>query len=146
MSLPNTGKSGRAINTPMRAWELYEQGNDAPGTPDDRKTHSSRKPVVGLRHINQLKRLAGERDAEYENRQRLWAVMYADADTEQAKLDKREVELDAREQALRLRELLADIDKAIAKAEVSAQHRDQLRKLAMRELNRRKKNLSATSS
>ena len=70
------------INTGMRAWELYEQGDGDPRTPDDRRTRVTRKPVVGLRHINRLKRAKAEQESENEQRQRLWSVMYADANAE----------------------------------------------------------------
>jgi hypothetical protein len=122
----------------MRAWELYEQGND--------DTRGTRTPVVSLRDINRLKQLRGARQAEHEQRQRLWSVMYADPNAEQHNLDQREAELDVREKELRLRELQADVEEAIAKAEVSAQQRDHLRHMAMRTVNRQKKHRTATSS
>jgi hypothetical protein len=71
--------------------------------------------------------------------------MYADPNTGQHSLDQREADLDAREQELRLRELQADLDEAIAKAEISTHQRHHLHQMAMREVNRRMKN-RATSS
>lgn len=132
----------------MRAWELYEQGKDDTGAAANRRRghKTARKPFVSLRHINTAKRLKAVRQAEREQQQTLWCLMYAQDDAEQQRLDQREAGLQAREEELRLRELRADLDRAIAKAEVSTQHREQLHSLAMRELNRRKKNFSATSS
>ncbi|QNT68849.1 hypothetical protein [Defluviicoccus vanus] len=123
----------------MRAWELYETGGGG-------DTGSGRKPIVSLRHINQLKRLKAARRADEEQRQRLWSLMYADPNTEQHSLDEREVELDGREQELRLRELQAEIGESIAKAEVSQQRKDDLYQMAMREIGRRRKKAGATSS
>ena len=123
----------------MRAWELYEQGNDDPRVSDDRRTGSTRNPIVSLRHINRLKKLKALRRAEYEQRQRLCSLMYADPSTEQHSFDEREADLDAREQELRLRELQADIDEAIAKAEVSQQQKERLYRMAMRDINNRRK-------
>ena len=123
----------------MRAWELYEQGNDDPRVSDDRRTGGTRNPIVSLRHINRLKRLRALRRAECKQRQRLCSLMYADPSTEQHSLDEREADLDAREQELRLRELQADIDEAIAKAEVSQQQKDRLYRMAMRDINNRRK-------
>ena len=108
----------------MRAWELYEEGND-----DARGT---RKPIISLRHINRLKELRRARQAEHEQRQRLWSLMYADPNAELHNLDQREAEL-------RLRKLQAEIEQAIAKAEVSTEQRDRLQQLAMREVSRRTK-------
>lgn len=123
----------------MRIWELYETGGSG-------KTGTARRPIVSLRHINRLKHLRASRRADQGQRQRLWALMYSDPTIEQQNLDEREADLDGREQELRLRELQADIDKAIAKAEVSSHQRDQLHKMAIREINRRKNKAGATSS
>jgi hypothetical protein len=65
--------------------------------------------------------------------------MYADPNAEQHNLDQREGDLAVREQELRLRELQAEIEQAIAKAEVSTQQRNRLQQLAMREVSRRMK-------
>ena len=128
------------INTRMRAWELYEQGNDDPATSEGRpRNGGTRKPIVSLRHINRLKRLKAARRAEDEQRQRLWGLMYADPSTQQRSLNQREADLDVQEQELRLRELQADVDEAITKEEVSQQQKDRLYRMAMRDINRRKK-------
>lgn len=68
--------------------------------------------------------------------------MYAQDDAERRELDQREADLDIQQQELRLRELQADIERAIAKAEVSTEQRDRLHQLAMREVNRQIKKTS----
>jgi hypothetical protein len=128
---PGCGNRRQMINTVMRAWELFE------GEGFDRHRSTARRPIVSLRHINRLKRMKAAQRIERAERERLWSLMYAQDDIAERELDRREADLDAREQELRLKELGADIEKAIDDTEVDQKGRQRLHQMAMSELRRK---------
>ena len=113
----------------MRAWELYGEGLD-------RHCVAARRPILTLRHINRLKRLKLAQRGQHEQRLALCNLMYGQEDMAEADLDEREARVAAREAEVRLKELKADIEKAINDAEVDQKARRRLHQMAMAELRR----------
>lgn len=127
----------------MRFYELYETDPlDLENQLFDRPHRNGRKrPAVSLKHVNRLKRMRVARRDERHQKQALWGLMYGQAESTRRELDRREAELDAREREQRLRDVEVDIHKAIADAETDAKSKQRLHAMAMREINRRKKQL-----
>jgi hypothetical protein len=101
------------------------------------------RPILTLRHINELKRLKAVPRGKHEQRLALCRLMYGQDDVAERELRERAAELDQREQELRLKQLEADIKKAINDAEIDQKSRQRLHQMAMAELRRRKKQPSA---
>ena len=117
----------------MRAWEFFQ------GEGLDRQRASARHPILSLRHINKLKRLKAVQRGKHEQRLALWGLIYGEDDADQKELDRRESALNDREEQLRLKELKADIEKAINDAEVDEKARQRLHQMARAELRRQQK-------
>lgn len=127
----------------MRFYELYEtEPLDVENQLFDRPHRDgTRRPAVSLRHVNRLKRMRVARRDERHQKQALWGLMYGQDEPARRELERREAELDAREREQHLRDVEADIHKAIADAETDAESKQHLRAMAMREINRRKKTM-----
>lgn len=117
----------------MRAWELFE------GKQLDRHRATTRRPILTLRHIHDLKILKDTQGAKHAQRLVLWRLMYGQDDVGEGDLDEREAELDRREGEVRMKELQLDIEKAINDAEIDQKARQRLQQMAMAQLHRQKK-------
>jgi hypothetical protein len=126
----------------MRFYELYETDPlDHESQLFDRpRRGGTRRPAVSLKHVNRLKRMRVARRDERNQKLALWGLMYGQDDPTRRDLEQREAELEAREREQHLRGIKADIDKAIADAEVDQKAKQHLHAMAMREINRRQRN------
>lgn len=95
--------------------------------------------MVSLKYVNRLKRMRVARRDERDHKQALWGLMYGQDESTRRDLERREADLDAREREQHLRDVEADIHKAIADAETNEKSKRHLHAMAMREVNRRKK-------
>ena len=87
-----------------------------------------------------MKRMKVARRDERNQKLALWGLMYGQDDPTRRDLEQREAELEAREREQHLRGIKADIDKAIADAEVDQKAKQHLHAMAMRDVNRRQRN------
>ena len=115
----------------MRAWELYE------GRGLDRQRVAKRRPILTLRHINELKRLKAVQRGKREQRLALLNLMYGQDDSAERERDQRDAKLDQREGEVRMKELQVDIEKAINHAEIDGEAKQRLHQMAMADLHRR---------
>ena len=101
-----------------------------------------RFPTVRNRskHVNRMKRMKVARRDEREQKLALWSLMYGQDDPTRREMERREAELDEREQEQHLRDVESEIHKAIDDAEVDQKAKQHLHAMAMREINRRKRN------
>jgi hypothetical protein len=67
----------------MRAWELYESEGL------DRQHANAGRPILTLRHINELKRLKAVQRGKHEQRLALYALMYGQEDGAERELGER---------------------------------------------------------
>jgi len=127
----------------MRYYEIYESDPlDLESQLFDRPhRNGTRRPAVSLKHVNQLKWMRVARRDERHQKQALWGLMYGQAEPARRELERREAELEAREREQHLRDVEAEIHKAIADAETDAESKQHLHAMAMREINRRKKQM-----
>lgn len=125
----------------MRAYELFETDPlDLENQLYDRPHRNGKKrPAVSLRNVNRLKRMRVARRDERIQKLALWGLMYGQDEPAHRELERREAELDAREREQHLRDVEAEIHKAIADAETDAESKQHLHAMAMREINRRRK-------
>ncbi|QLH38556.1 MAG: hypothetical protein HWD60_05775 [Defluviicoccus sp.] len=86
-----------------------------------------------------MKRMRVARRDERIQKLALWGLMYGQDEPAHRELERREAELDAREREQHLRDVEAEIHKAIADAETDAESKQHLHAMAMREINRRRK-------
>jgi hypothetical protein len=99
----------------------------------------TRESVLSLQHLHRLKRMRIAHEAERERKLALWGLMYGQDNPARRDLERREADLEAHEREQHLREVEADIHKAIADAEIDEESKQHLHAMAMRAIKRQRK-------